>query len=135
MSDWTAQVPAAPIQEFINLPPHLGAPGEQAMLPFDFGIGARLTHLSHSDPTHASLWAQTAHSLRMAYGEDYVRGLVDRTQTGSLDETQLRSLVERDVAEKASARDVALFWKVSAQTETGDNVNLIRRSNRNSSRR
>ena len=81
------------------------------MLPFDFGAGGLLTDATHSDPSHAPLWAKTAYSLRMAYGEDYVQGLLAQARQEEMDEPQLIERIDQEVAEHQSTRPVARFWR------------------------
>jgi hypothetical protein len=111
LADWAAQMPPAPIRDWIHTPPHIGSPGEQSMLPYDFGMGAMLARATESSPTHAPLWAQTAYSLRMAYGESYVTNLMQETQSAQWNEAELMSRVERHVEVTPSPRVVSLFWK------------------------
>jgi hypothetical protein len=111
LADWAAQVPPAPIHDWIHTPPHIGSPGEQSMLPYDFGMGAMLARATESSPTHAPLWAQTAYSLRMAYGESYVSNLMQEAQGAQWSEADLMSRVERHVEATPSPRVVSLFWK------------------------
>lgn len=111
LADWAAQLPPAPIHDWIHTPPHIGSPGEQSILPFDFGMGAMLARVTESSPTHAPLWAQTAYSLRMAYGESYVQSVLQEAQSARWSEPELMSRVERHVVTTPSPRVVSLFWK------------------------
>jgi hypothetical protein len=81
------------------------------MLPYDFGMGAMLARATESSPTHAPLWAQTAYSLRMAYGESYVTNLMQEAQSARWSEHELMSRVERHIEATPSPRVVSLFWK------------------------
>lgn len=111
LADWAAHVPPAPIRDWIHAPPRFGAPGEESLLPFDFGVGAMLARVTDSSPTHAPLWAQTAYSLRMAYGEGYVTHLLQEAQSARWSERDLMMRVERHVEATPSPRAVSLFWK------------------------
>lgn len=111
LSSFAAQVPQTPLQDWVSSTPQMTEPGNQSMLPFDFGVGGLLTNSTGSDPSHAPLWAKTAHSLRMAYGEDYVQGLLAQAQQGQLDESQLMEQIDQEVASHSSTRSVARFWR------------------------
>jgi hypothetical protein len=111
LADWAAQVPPTPVRDWIHTPPHIGSPGEQNILPFDFGMGAMLARTTESSPTHAPLWAQTAYSLRMAYGESYVTNLMQEAQSAQWSERELMSRVEQHVDATPAPRVVNLFWK------------------------
>ena len=111
LSGFAAQMPQQPIQNWVNSPPQITDPGNQSMLPFDFGAGGLLTDATHSDPSHAPLWAKTAYSLRMAYGEDYVQGLLAQVRQEEMDEPQLIERIDQEVAEHQSTRPVARFWR------------------------
>ncbi len=111
LSGFAAQMPQQPIQNWVNSPPQITDPGNQSMLPFDFGAGGLLTDATHSDPSHAPLWAKTAYSLRMAYGEDYVQGLLAQARQEEMDEPQLIERIDQEVAEHQSTRPEARFWR------------------------
>ncbi len=112
-------MPATPIQQWINAPPHLGSPGEQFMLPYDFGVGAMLAHGTNSSPTRAPLWAETAYHLRMAYGESYVQQLARQAQDEDMTEEQLMRAIEARIDDVPAARSVPLFWTVGDSAAPG----------------
>lgn len=110
LSDWLSQVPPTPIQGWINTPPALTDPGSHNLTPYDFGVGATLAHHTQSSPTHAPLWAQTAHDLRMAFGEQYVTDLLTQTRQQQLGERQLMAQIDAELSRAPAARSVQRFW-------------------------
>jgi len=110
LSDWLSQVPPTPIQGWINTPPALTDPGSHNLTPYDFGVGATLAHHTQSSPTHAPLWAQTAHDLRMAFGEQYVTDLLAQTRQQQLGERQLMAQIDSELSRAPAARSVQRFW-------------------------
>jgi hypothetical protein len=108
--NFAEQLRATPVQAWQSNPPQLADPGSQAMHAFDFGIGATLTREVGAHPSHAPLWAITAHSLRMAYGESTVQRLAQRAQREHMTEAQLMQAVDQQVDREPSPRPVKRFW-------------------------
>ena len=110
LNEWLAQVPPTPIQGWVQAPPSLTDPGSHNMTPYDFGVGATLARNTQSSPTHTALWAQTAHDLRMSFGEQYVKDLLTQTGQHQLTENQLMTQVDAQLASTPSVRSVNRFW-------------------------
>lgn len=110
LNDWLAQVPPTPIQGWIQAAPALTDPGSHNMTPYDFGVGATLARSTQSSPTHAPHWAQTAHDLRMAFGEQYINELLSQTQQQPVSERQLMAQIDTHMSDTPAVRSVHRFW-------------------------
>jgi hypothetical protein len=104
------QMRAAPVHTWQSTPPQLTDPGGQTMHAFDFGIGATLAREVGAHPSHAPLWANQAHGLRMAYGENFVQGLAQRAQHEHMTEAQLMHAVDQHIETEPAPRPVKRFW-------------------------
>ena len=104
------QAEPTPIQDWVDAPPKLADEGSDHKHPFDYGIGAALARSTQAASTNAPLWAETAYDLRMNYGENYVRTLVDRAQTSHWNERQLMSDIETQLRDHPPLRPVKRFW-------------------------
>ena len=80
------------------------------MTPYDFGVGATLARSTQSSPTHAPHWAQTAHDLRMAFGEQYINELLSQTQQQPVNERQLMAQIDTHMSDTPAVRSVHRFW-------------------------
>ncbi len=110
VGSFAEQMRAAPVRTWQSTPPQLADPGGQAMHAFDFGIGATLAREVGAHPSHAPLWANQAHSLRMAYGENFVQGLAQRAQHEHMNEAQLMHAVDQHIDTAPAPRPVKRFW-------------------------
>jgi hypothetical protein len=109
VSDAPAQ--PGPVQRWLADPPGVTTPGGQNMTPFDYGAGTTIARTVGANPGNAPLWANTAQSLRQAYGPAYVRSFMERAQAEQFTERAAMTAIDEQVESQPSISSaVRRFW-------------------------
>jgi hypothetical protein len=100
-----------PVQRWLAEPPGVTTPGGQNMTPFDYGAGTTIARMVGANPGNAPLWANTAQSLRQAYGPAYVRSFMERAQAEQFTERAAMTAIDEQVESQPSIGSaVRRFW-------------------------